>query len=225
MEQVYKRKDFIVKLFACLFIVVFLLFTFIGSRVFASSNEFEIVNPLNDDVASFELPEWVFTENYNYFINYKTQTEVDVGYTTVSIVLFKDDYNFILNKNSDGSLSGSGYYKQLYSHYADFPSQKQNLLTVKNLSEPSRKFENFSISSNFVGNFFASTDIYNSNGDVVFQAPPQEQDKVLAPIVEGQEMKPLQEILQILPIVMIVIVGYLALRKGLATLFRFLRTS
>ena len=64
MEQVYKRNDFIVKLFACLFIAIFLVFSFIGSRVFASSTS---ITPVNTDY-NIELNENISQYFYIIFL-------------------------------------------------------------------------------------------------------------------------------------------------------------
>ena len=61
MEQVYKRNDFIVKLFACLFIAIFFIFSFIGTKVFASCDF-----SYND--VTYQLPDEF--EDYNYREHY-----------------------------------------------------------------------------------------------------------------------------------------------------------
>lgn len=219
MEHVYKRKDFIVKLFACLLIAVFLFFTFIGSRVFASTETFSVNNmPLiidfDNKTATFN-GESVFTDSniWNYNMTFILIDNIDLR-----ILLYDGELSYY-NSNFH-------YENEFYYHTQRYNNSGFCYLFPRNLSD-------FTLSSNslnqYSGNLdyaiFTTADIKDKDGNVVFQAPPQEQDKVLAPIVEGEEIKPLQEILQILPIVMIVVVGYLALRKGLAILFRFLRIS
>lgn len=215
MEQVYKRNDFIVKLFACLFIAIFLVFTFIGSKVFA---DYDIIIDNN----SYILP-----DKATYYSYYDS---VSAGQNNVLWLYNFDDNNnikfvaffssgdfYIYEENNKKYYCCSSSYTQLPYDYDSHKftnriNGSSGDVSVNNLS-------------NYSGIAFCSNDVYDTDGSLVFPIPPQEQDKVLAPIVEGEEMKPLQEILQILPIVMIVVVGYLALRKGLATLFRFLRTS
>lgn len=241
MEQVYKRNDLIVKLFACLFIAIFLVFTFIGSRVFGSTISYDITYDGNN--YSIVFPNYVEENNYNYFFymhNYHYNYGGSNHYKTYIIEFFVAKGEIKVEKKFNSTYGDyytftceqgiSKAYLSRNQNYYEYNRVKEAIENFANSSEPS----NFSTSvdtAQYFDNeiteklYFTNSDIKNSNDDVVFQAPPQEKDKVLAPIVEGEEMKPLQEILQILPIVMIVIVGYLALRKGLATLFRFLRTS
>lgn len=209
MEQVYKRKDFIVKFFACLFIVIFLVFTFIGSKVFASSNI--VINDknilLNDELSQFPYYIFVFKDGEFSFFASNGEFIFDNGLKTFNGQSLDFYYSSSLPFNENGFNS--------FSKYSINDLSKYNTVI----------FSSSQFGSNGINIKYSSFDLKDNSGNVVFQAPPQEKDKVLAPIVEGEEMKPLQEILQILPIVMIVVVGYLALRKGLATLFRFLRTS
>lgn len=72
--------------------------------------------------------------------------------------------------------------------------------------------------------FIASNyDVIKTGSNEVFFKPPQ---GILAPVVAQVTMgKVLQEILGILPIMIIILVGLIGLRKGLALLFRILRQS
>lgn len=69
------------------------------------------------------------------------------------------------------------------------------------------------------GSFFHSTnDILRPDGTVVFQAPPQQVEAlgILAEKTQGVEMdKTLQEITGILPVILVVIVGLIAIRKAI----------
>lgn len=232
MELVYKRKDFIVKFFACLFIAVYLLFTFIGSRVFASTETFDI-------------------SGYSYCLDFDNKkATVSSGSTTETFFTDPEiwNYNILVTSNGNyinfflytGNLTYKSNGNNSYAFYSDSVGYNDSGESVgiswafsypKKLSDFDEAPANTPITSYSSNNTlndvkFSTLDIKDVDGNVVFQGASQDSNSLaLAPIVEGQEMKPLQEILQILPIVMIVIVGYLALRKGLATLFRFLRTS
>ncbi len=72
--------------------------------------------------------------------------------------------------------------------------------------------------------FIASNyDVIKTGSNEVFFKPPQ---GILAPVVAQVTMgKVLQEILGILPIVIVTLAGLIGLRKGLALLFRTLRQS
>ena len=74
----------------------------------------------------------------------------------------------------------------------------------------------------------SSFDIYDNNGNLVFQVPPQveEVQGILAPVVEKVEMsQTLSEIVKLLPLIIVVVVSFLGLRKALQMLFKVLRTS
>lgn len=81
-------------------------------------------------------------------------------------------------------------------------------------------------SSGFSGEYeivYSNYDILDENGEVVFQQPPQVQETTLAPIVEGVEAKKtLAEVVGILPVVLVVVVGLMAIRKALKFLKRTL---
>ena len=87
----------------------------------------------------------------------------------------------------------------------------------------------FMSDTTFLGSISSSKFLYStvnimesSDSDKVFFKPPQ----TLAPVVATIKMKTvLQEILGILPIMIIVLVGLIGLRKGLALLFLILRQS
>ena len=62
----------------------------------------------------------------------------------------------------------------------------------------------------------SASDLYDSNENLVFQVPSQTQPTILASQVGEVEMnKILQEILRILPVVIVVLVGLIAIRTGI----------
>lgn len=74
-------------------------------------------------------------------------------------------------------------------------------------------------------NIYSNRDVYSgASKDVVFfQAPPQ---GILAPIVEGTKMETtLQEVIHLLPLIIVVVVSFLGLRKALRTLSKVLHQS
>ena len=89
------------------------------------------------------------------------------------------------------------------------------------------------VTSSTVGNiYYSNFDIVDNSGNVVFQAPPLEEETpveekqatTLAPIVEGVEAKKtLAEVVGILPVVLVVILGLLAMRKAIRFLMRILK--
>lgn len=72
---------------------------------------------------------------------------------------------------------------------------------------------------------YSNIDIYNGikSDDIFFQAPPQ---GILAPIVEGTKMETtLQEVIHLLPLIIVVVVSFLGLRKALQMLSTLLRRA
>ena len=210
MELVYKNDKFINKLFTCLFIALFFVMCIVGNFVFASVD----VTYDNDVYSLPDFPSYndvsALTPQLNTYPN-------GYFYTIVSYSSYLSKFVLTYANSSDklyfydGALRGNStfymvdYY--LTDNQWDFQSSSYRDSTDISANEP----------------LYTNFDILGENGDVVFQGAPQA--TVLAGIVEQQEMKPLEEILTLLPIVMIVVVSYLALRKALATLFNFLRTS
>ena len=87
--------------------------------------------------------------------------------------------------------------------------------------------------SNYKGSYFTlgelvynNCNVYNPSGELVFQGPPQQGEGILVLIVQETPLEGiLQEIVEILPIVLVTIVGLISLRKGLAFLLRTLHQS
>ena len=73
---------------------------------------------------------------------------------------------------------------------------------------------------------FSSCDILNSDGEVVFQKTPVGVQSTLVPIVQQAPLEETtKEIVGILPIVLIILVGLIGLRKGLALLSQTLHKA
>ena len=101
--------------------------------------------------------------------------------------------------------------------YTSFPLPypTENILLSYLSSDKSLNLSN--ISSNDLQN--------NLSGEVVFQVPPLSKN-ILSPIVEGVEMnKVLEEVVQMIPIVMIVVVGLIGFFKALRMLHQALAQS
>lgn len=75
-------------------------------------------------------------------------------------------------------------------------------------------------------NIYSSHDVLDSSGNVVFQKASQPVQGTLAKIVEKQETnKVMEEILGILPVIIVVLVGLIAIRKAIAFLAHLLHQS
>lgn len=224
MELVYKKDGFITKLFACLFIVMFFVMCVVGNFVFGVS----INNPFS--ITDFKGDVWTFTNcsdlNQDNVDKYDSYIVLDYSNTNrplFSLYFFNSDDVYY---NTDDEFL---YYKDSIT-YSSFSFWGDYDINTHSIS-----CSNFNIDSNASGGsgkftsipydkiLICTSDLKDYNGNVVFQKAPHL--SLLAGIVEQQEMKPLEEILTLLPIVMIVVVSFLALRKALAVLFNFLRTS
>ena len=73
----------------------------------------------------------------------------------------------------------------------------------------------------------SSKDVYKDNtfNDVFFQSPPKPTSLMEVMSVEMEEKRTVQEILGILPLIIVVVVSFLGLRKALRILVTFLRRS
>lgn len=232
MELVYKKDGFITKLFACLFLVMFIIMCLVGNKVFATDDS---TFTLTDETGvSYVLPNWL--KNYNFgFFSGKYNLYGDSYYPARSYGIFiLDDGITDLYIQDYGSTSYFNVTNRPIVFYTSSGGIPSNNTYTINLTEQEAfdtyyKVDNSSSCQvpcsifNDLSYGYSQFNVLNSDNEVVFQGAPQ--PTVLAGIVEQQEMKPLEEILTLLPIVMIVVVSFLALRKALATLFNFLRTS
>lgn len=104
---------------------------------------------------------------------------------------------YYINFSSSGVINdeGQGSYNQVYAHADGKP------------------------------NIYSNRDVYlgASRDTIFFQAPPQ---GMLAPIVEGTKMETtLQEVIHLLPLIIVVVVSFLGLRKALRMLSTLLRRA
>lgn len=217
MELVYKKQGFIVnKFLPCLLITMFAFMCLFGSYVCATDVTF-YNNDLPITITGMNNP----YDNYAIFIDTNTGHDYDVYYifswdSTSSKLLY--------NLNSSGSTSfrcvDSNNNKVDY--YFSFARSD-------NLDISSRTFDVKS-SSFTPGNpyyfVYTNTNIYDYNNHdlVVFQAPPQQVEGIIASQTQGVEMnRILQEIVAILPVVLVVIVGILAIRKAIQFLTQLMK--
>ena len=131
-----------------------------------------------------------------------------------AIHLFSADssngFNFTLirtqltyNPNSDiVTVNTQSNFWSLYSNYDVYRYNVINTYTIDNSVEPTL--------------IQTASNLYDSNENLVFQVPSQTQPTIVASQVGEVEMnKTLQEILGILPVVVVVLVGLIAIRKGI----------
>ena len=216
----FKKNNFILnKLLPCLLITMFAFMCLYGSSVFAVS---PTVLTYNQESHYFTYNNQEYTINDDIFtmpflLFFETSGE---RFTTLSILASSEPFYFASSGddyyNVRNSVNTTFYFETFDYRY---PSILQGL-TTKTLSDYSNSSSDTGL---YVGGFqltsdsilFLNFDIYdfNNQDELVFQGAPQ--PTLLAGIVEQQEMKPLQEILGILPVVIVVLVSLIAIRKGI----------
>ena len=128
--------------------------------------------------------------------------------------------------------SGSNRYKIIFSRVPFIANSSNGRVWTSNNSSCSNilYFKNSNSYNNSYGTSYTSHDILDSNGNVVFQVARQPVEEtsqvVLAEIVENQEAnKVMEEILGILPVIIIVLVSLIGLRKSFSFLKNLLKQS
>ena len=207
----FKRNNFILnKLLPCLLITIFAIMCLYGSKVYAADS---YSFPLSDG-STFEtstLPELEYDglilikakPNYVTLINYPTTSRIvcsqssgskffylinSYGYTNTFTVYSK-------SSNTDTFSLSSNNMDKVVSHDEDFIG----LYTNNDIHSTSSKGQPYVV-----------------NDEILFTQPPQTQSTIVASQVEEVEMnKTLQEILGILPVLIVVLVGLIAIRKGI----------
>lgn len=204
MELAYKKENiFLHKFMPCLLFFMIAVMSLIGSFVYADNETIDYVFsdgntysvpifPL-DNNENFALSIWdngskltVWTYNKNYTLKFDSAN---------TYVYLYDDQNNIVSEN----LNNFSYY--------DFPDS----LVLSKSGTGGYIYPSTSP-------FYSNVNLYNVNNDLVFQAPPQqvEAQGIIAEKTQGVEMdKTLQEIVGILPVILLTIVGILAVRKGI----------
>lgn len=195
-----------------IFIILFaiLLFLLGCSSVFASTS---LKDP---DGTTYILPDLPAEfEGYNYFI---TKCE---RYNTYALFCVKDDAfdKFIYDKisNSLNAVDVSG--NQCSDIYLAETGTLENPVswTIKKWGALQPANNHQIIYSNF--------DIYNSDGTVFFQPAPLTQGIVAQQVEQIKMTQILQEIITLLPLILVVMVSLVGLRKGLKMLETFLHQS
>lgn len=216
MEQVYKKTGILFKLLPCLLATIIAFMTLYGSFVYGFTVE--------NDSETIELPEINdIVKDYNYyFIMYNQKFSPFCYYLYLSNTPFyvsseltesNEHYTFRWVRNN-----GS------YSSYSFNPSSDTDWVFANTSSyNPVDSF-----SSKYQPLLYNNYDILDEESNVVFQAPTQEvgTQGIIAEQTQGVQMdKTLQEILGILPVVLVVIVALIAIRKGIAMIRISLKKS
>ena len=214
MELAFKRQGFIIyKLIPCFIITLFAFMCLYGSSVYATtqivdsnSNNTIITNENFDNEYPYSFLVAIIINNG--FTNHQNQYKYRLFYSKSPFIITTTNDGIIGFKNSDNS--------RFYS----FTTQTYDTNTTLNSQNFNTDFHDYETSTaapNGINNIlYSNSDIYDTSNNVVFQAPPQVQPTIVASQVEEVEMnKTLQEILGILPVVIVVLVGLIAIRKAI----------
>lgn len=202
-----------------------------NTKSFATDGTSDNTITIND--VTYKMPEWFFTKEYRFISLTRSGAGDKYGKYAHSYVLACSDTPFfITTSDSKYYLKSSNMLCYKYEFTTnneldiedDFSYEVSNelFLTSCRLTCLDEKVNAAMLSAVSYTNY----DILNENNEVVFQQPPQvmEQETTLAPIVEGVEAKKtLAEVVGILPVVLVVIVGLLAMRKAIRFLMRILK--
>lgn len=197
------------------FALIFMSFSVFS--VFAQDFGVDNIPPFNADYDAYDSKYLIYTYGstgniYLCHVYSTSSTAVDIP-TKFSL----NDNNNIYIMNMSNSTLYFRQYKLVDGVWSSVSSEAESIL------------KDYSKVINLGGQiptFYYSTLDVTQNGEVVFQQPPQVQEQVttLAPIVEEMETeKTLAEIVAILPVVLVVIVGLLAMRKAIKFLMKTLK--
>lgn len=220
MENVYKRTGILFKILPCIFLVIF-IGMICCSSCFASNytinfEENNVIFPTDFNID--ETPYWVL---YKYK-NGPDDAKVGLVYSSKPFYSWNANNSLIAFKD-DGSVEVRYFVLSSSVNDYDFSSLSPSKATGWASSVKEILSSNHDI---YLCTRDSSNNFVIDDSSLVFQAPPQVEEAVIAKQIQPEEMnKTLQEIVGILPIVMIVVVSYLALRKALKMLSTSLRNS
>lgn len=217
MYLAYKNTNILYKILPCILIAIFLIMI-LSSSSFASS-EMKIDNMtfiIPDEMSSYEYKLIFYTygkqENGQYYFT-KVFLYSDSPISIIDNPYASDMKYCISESNNFFGYSSNG------STWSDLSSINTIDLSVLDFKQSDRftlKISGYNIS--FV---YSSHDIKDSDGNVVFQAAPQEGE--LAPTIKSINfLEVVKEVLAILPIILLTVIGLLALRKAIRLILKML---
>lgn len=212
MNVILKNNIFF-KFFACILIALFCSFVFFTCNVYATDFETDEQGYiLESSLASYSN----LISDFNYFVLVcgKDYVRLYRSNTPFCVVYYSQSNSYDLHTTDDSSFDEIDYDMSNNCWFTEtiFHPTAQNLGTASNPYAVIRS---------------SNQDLYDNNNNLVFQAPPQqvEATTILTPIVQEQEMKPLEEIIQILPIIIVVLVGLIAIRKAIMWLMKVVKRT
>lgn len=195
---------------------------------------------------SISLPDYLNENNLYYFIYHPNNMKDRVRcYITDVPIIFNNYINdnnnvsFTLNLSNDGHYFGfyiyhdtddSPYYSiapldfDKFSTYEALQTNFVSRIASSYLNEYSYNSSDF---NDFISSSYCNYNIKDSNNNIIIQKKTTVQPQgIIAPQIQETEMEKTQaEIIQILPVVLVVLVGIIAIRKGIAMIRAFLQKS
>lgn len=232
MYLAYKDTNIFFKILPCLLIVMFLAMV-LSSSVFAS-DEIEFYDDVSKEYITMVYP--TCFDGYKYYLVFTKKLETGQIYYS----FFFADSPFCYNYNSNKIYcvnGGTYYYKFLYTSDSDghkpitlFDFSGYSIDYFKVYSNPYNSFGSLVGASIQSCNYpvVYMDDNYNVTDEVVFQGAPQEtmNPVELTTIAKSIDFSAVvMEVLGILPILLVIVIGLLALRKAIQLLFQMLQKA
>ena len=181
----------------------------------------------NGVIYEFNIPKSEIHPYYFFYID--NSLNIKIYYLTETE---KDKLIYGDVKNVNGTLLGKGFIFGGSTFYRFFNT---TLISVNNFSVPSIETSKSNSFYSSDDNFYTETvklysnfDIKDKDGNVVFYPAPLvgEQIEILPTITTSMDFSMVQkEILEILPVILIMLIGLLALRKAIQLLFQMLHRT
>lgn len=164
---------------------------------------------------TYSLPDFSsYVENKDYCIFYGTNK--NMGLQFILVPYDSSSYSIKVEKSA-------GFYSLRLSNRFDIIKYNYYCCSLGSSSWSQGQTSDYSgyYFNGGIVDFLTTKDIYDQNGDVVFQKAPQATH--LAQVVEqAKPEKTMEEIVGILPVVLITLISLIALWKGLQAILRIL---
>jgi len=221
----FKRNNFILyKLIPCLLIIMFAFMCLYGSKVYASNdNSIVSVSPNGwNSTLTFNNPNnyYIIISTYEHLWTDTNKKDYHIDVIISSTPFTVTDFNSSYYELSSEGLYTFSRYARLSADTVPSDYDFSNIVSLINndISSFNGNFTQTSRTLNYNNTNSEITsfqDIYDTSDNLVFQAPSHTRIIVASQVGEVEMNKTLQEILEILPVVVVVLVGLIAIRKGI----------
>lgn len=226
-----EKKKLCIKMFI-IFASFFVLFILSNSNVFAAENDYTFHDPYFDKDVTIKNFKPI-SEDYKYHIalctdegsssagGYKKYVSYKIAFSTAPIVC--SEYSNVDGKGLEFSTKGSSYWYLLQNYDTRFHSSYN--LKDESYSKPGVWLTIFSPSMNRKYTCISNHDVVDKDtGKTVFQkAKEPTQLTIIAKSMDFLAV--IKEILGILPMILVVLIGLLALMKAIREIFRMLQKA